>query len=229
MISPRQSFLAGARGVAPILPGVAPFALVYGVSAVSAGVPAASSVAMSALIFAGASQLALVRLLGEQAPLLVAVATAVLINLRMAMYSASLAPHFAGLPAPWKGLLAYFLTDQAYAVSIARFTRDPDTVDKKWFYLGAGLTMWTTWMAASAAGACLGAATPKAWSLDFAIPLTFIALAFPVIRDVPAALAAGTACLTAVLGQGLPYNLWLPLAAFCGMGAGYAAERRREA
>jgi predicted branched-subunit amino acid permease len=147
----------------------------------------------------------------------------------MAMYSASLASHFSGLPTRWKGLLAYFLTDQAYAVAIARFSGSADDVDKKWYYLGAGFLLWLVWVTGSATGAFLGAALPKGWSLDFAVPLTFLALIIPVIRDLPAAIAAIAAAVVAVAAHGLPYNTWLLLAASSGIAAGFFLERIKEA
>lgn len=224
----RTSFLAGARDVAPILLGVVPFAVIYGVSAVSTGIPIFSALAMSLVVFAGSAQLAVVQLFGEHAPLVVIILTGLVINLRMAMYSASLAPHFSGLSNRWKSVLAYYLTDQAYAVSIARFARETRDIDKKWYYLGAGISLWLTWLAGSAAGVFLGAATPKEWSLDFAVPLTFIALAVPVIKDRPALIAAVAAFIVAVAGHDLPYNSWLLLASGCGMAVGFVIEKRRE-
>ncbi len=229
MNTPAVSFLSGAKAVSPILLGVAPFALIYGVSAIATGIPALPALAMSVVVFAGASQLAAIQLLGENSPIAVIVLTGLVINLRMAMYSASLAPHFSGLPARWKGPLAYFLTDQAYAVAIARFSGDARIVNKKWYYLGAGLLLWCTWVMGSAAGVFLGAAMPRAWSLDFAIPLTFIALALPIIRDLPAALTAIVAAIVAVAAHDLPFNTWLLLASGCGIASGFFYERQKEA
>ena len=68
---------------------------------------------------------------------------------------------------------------------------------------------------------------PESWSLDFTLPLTFIALVFPGLRDRPAAAAALAAGILAVLAAGLPYKLGLLAAALVSIVAGLAAEGRR--
>jgi predicted branched-subunit amino acid permease len=115
------------RASLPLLVGVVPFGLVAGVAAVDAGLSPAAAFGMSVVVFAGASQLAVIELLRSDTPLVVVVLTGVVVNLRMLMYSASIAPYFQRYRTRWKALLAYFLTDQAYAVAIARYTRDDDT------------------------------------------------------------------------------------------------------
>ncbi len=226
MLTRFDSMTAGARAVAPILLGVAPFAMIYGAVAVAAGVTKAGTMGMSLAVFAGAAQLAAVGLLAKGAPAAVAIFTALVINLRMVMYSASLAPHFSGLSPLEKAPLAYLLTDQAYALSIARFCADGPPVNKPWFYFGAGIALWAVWQCCVAAGAFLGAAIPASWELDFAIPLTFMALVVPAIRDRACGAAALAAGLAALAGRVLPYNLGLVLAAVCGIGAGYLFEQR---
>ena len=76
---------------------------------------------MSFIVFAGAAQLAAVQLIAGGGSAVVVILTALIINLRFVMYSASLAPHFRRLSARWKALLAYLLTNQAYAVAIPHF------------------------------------------------------------------------------------------------------------
>jgi len=122
----RRVFLDGVRAGTPLLPSILPFGLMAGVAAREAGLDAFASLGMSLVIFAGASQLATAQLLADGAVPLVIVATALIINLRLAMYSASISPYFSGLPSRWKWPLAYLLTDQAYAVCIGRFLYQPD-------------------------------------------------------------------------------------------------------
>ena len=117
---------AGVRASLPLLVGLVPFGLVAGVAAVDAGLSPVAAVGMSVVVFAGASQLAVIELLRTDTPLLVVVLTGVVINLRILMYSASIAPYFQRYRTRWKAVLAYFLTDQAYAVAIARYTDDGD-------------------------------------------------------------------------------------------------------
>ncbi|WP_196385480.1 AzlC family ABC transporter permease, partial [Ralstonia solanacearum] len=116
MASPRAAeFRAGVLALAPMLLGVVPFGLIYGVLATSAGMPAWLAVAMSAVVFGGASQMILVQLWAGGAPALVIAATVSMVNLRHALYSASIAPALAHLPRRWKWLIAYLLTDEAFA------------------------------------------------------------------------------------------------------------------
>ena len=106
------------------------------------------------------------------------------------------------------------------------FRPDPSP-HRHWYFLGAGLTLWSCWQASTAVGVFLGARVPESWSLDFTLPLTFIALVFPGLRDRPAAAAALAAGILAVLAAGLPYKLGLLAAALVGIVAGLAVEGRR--
>jgi predicted branched-subunit amino acid permease len=221
-------FLEGARASLPILLGVAPFGLIWGAVCVGSGIPEWGATAFTLAVLAGASQLAAVQLMVKHASLAVVVLTGLVINLRMFMYSASLAPHFKGLGTAKKGLAAYLLTDQAYALSIARYGReDGERINKLAYYLGAALAVGLCFNATTVLGAFVGALIPPEWDLEFTIPLTFIALVIPAVKDRPAAAAAATAGATALLANGLPYNLGLMAGAFAGILTGYLAERRQ--
>ena len=217
-------FVSGIRDMTPILLGVIPFGMVAGVSAVSVNIPPFEAVAMSMVVFAGAAQLASIDLIGRNAPFVIVCLTALVINLRFLMYSASLSPHFKGLPLRWKGLLAYMLTDQAYVMSITRYSQPGGEQKKHWYYAGAALTLWVAWLVSTTVGALLGAQVPSSWSLDFAVPLTFMALLFPVIKDRANLLAALVSGVTAVAASGLPYNLGLMLASILGILVGTVVE-----
>ena len=117
------------------------------------------------------------------------------------------------------------MTDQAYAFSVLRFRREP-SMPRRDYYLGAALPLWVLWQLTTAAGVILGAQVPPSWQLEFAIPLTFLALLAPAVRDRPGLSAAIVAGILALTLQGLPFNLGLILASFAGIGAGTAAERR---
>ena len=219
-------FFSGARAELPILLGVAPFGMIYGILALGAGLSPLAAQAMSAIVFAGSSQFMLVQLVGGGAPALVMVLTGFVINLRHALYSASIAPHTLSLNPVWKGVLSYLLTDEAYAVAILHYNADGPAARKHWYFFGAGLTLWTGWQISTAIGIFLGAQIPASWGLDFTLALTFIALVFPVIRDRPTWLAAIAAGLTSILASGLPYKLGLVTAALVGILAGLLAERK---
>lgn len=220
----REDFLAGARAVLPILLGILPFALIAGVVAVRLGLSPWLASALSLLIFAGASQLAAIQLIHDGAPLLVILVTVFFINLRFTMYSASIAPHFRGARGPVKMLLGYLLTDQAYMLGLYGFTDRPELASRIAFYLGVALPLWFGWQVATVVGALLGARLPPDWGLDFAIPLTFMAMLVPALRDRAAIAAAAVGGAAAVLANGLPWNLGLILGALSGIAAGMLAS-----
>jgi 4-azaleucine resistance transporter AzlC len=227
----RREFLSGCRDEAPLLLGVVPFGMIYGVLALDAGLGPFTAQAMSSVVFAGSAQFVATQLIRASAPALVLVATIFVVNLRHALYSASVAPYVSHLPLRWKLALAYLLTDEAYAVAGSRYARDGGLAEpspnRHWYFLGAGLTLWTSWQLSTAAGVFLGAQIPHRWSLDFSLALTFIALVFPTLRDRATGAAALVAGGVAVLGFAMPYKLGLIVAAAAGIAAGLALERRR--
>ena len=215
----QAGFLLGLRAVLPLLLGVAPFGVIYGVVALQSGIPALAAMAMSSIVFAGSAQFLLAQLVGAGAPMLLSVGAVGLINLRHALYSASVAPLLARLPRRWKLLLAYLLTDEAYAAAIPHLLagREQDESSAHWILLGSGFGLWAGWQLATLAGVVLGAQLPSGLGLDFALPLTFIAIVVPMITSralLAAALAAGAG---AVLLAALPYKLGLFLAALIGL------------
>lgn len=225
MALPRDEFLAGVRAELPILLGVAPFGMIFGAVAVSAGLPAALAQAMSSVIFAGSAQFIAAELIAAGSPALVLLMTTLVVNLRHLLYSASLAPYVRFLPLHWKALLAYLLTDEAYAVTIVHYGEGDSPVDNKhWFFLGSGLALWITWQVTTALGIFLGARIPASWSLDFALALTFIGIIIPTLRDWPHAGAALSAGVVAVLAAVWPYKLGLMAAALTGILVGVALE-----
>ena len=153
--------------------------------------------------------------------------TIAVVNLRHMLYSASVAPYLQALPMRWKVLLSYLLTDEAYAVTILNYEREDDEPTAHWFFLGAGLTLWTGWQISTAAGILLGTTLPESWPLDFALPITFIALVMPALRDRPAVAAALSAGVVALLAYSLPYKLGLMLAGLIGIVVGTFLEGRK--
>jgi 4-azaleucine resistance transporter AzlC len=234
MRSRHQEFLSGIQAELPLLLGVIPFGLIYGYLAISAGIQPAPAQAMSALVFGGSSQIIATQLVGNETPSLVIVLTIAIVNLRHALYSASIAPYVQNLKATWKWLLAYLLTDEAYAVTITHYqqgsteVQDPNPQSNPhWFFLGAGLALWSTWQASTAMGVFIGAEVPESWSLDFTLALSFIALVVPNLKDRAAVAAALSAGVIAVVAYSLPYHLGLVAAALVGILVGLWAEGRK--
>jgi len=226
---PRRSnfFREGVAAIAPILIGIVPFGLIYGVSAVEAGLDPIPAIAMSSIVFAGAAQLAMVDLIGGNAALLVIVTTALVINARMLMYSAALAPHLRDLSFADRLLGGYLITDQAFAVTVVRFA-DPieERSARRAFYLGSAVPLWLSWQIATVVGVVLGASIPEEWSLEFAIPMVFLALLIPAIKDRGTRAAAAVSGTVAVIAAPLAFNAGLITAAVAGIVAGLLVEGR---
>ncbi|MEW6471303.1 MAG: AzlC family ABC transporter permease [Actinomycetota bacterium] len=194
---------AGAKAVAPQLIGVIPFGLVAGATPADGGLGVEAAAAFSTIVFAGASQLAAIDVLTHGGTVLVAVLAACTINLRMVLYSASLAPYLTKDRLRWRMLASYLLVDQVYAVAVTRWSDPDDPVSPPEaripFMLGAGLLLWTSWQATTLVGAIIGPAVPDSLPLSFAVPLVFLVLLVPAINRRPAAVAALGGGLGAVL------------------------------
>ncbi|WP_298601041.1 AzlC family ABC transporter permease [Zoogloea sp.] len=225
-----DEFLAGCRDEAPLQLGVIPFGMLYGIGALAVGMPVWLAQLTSMLVFAGAAQLVIVQMLGAAAGALPIGLTAVLLNLRHMLYSASVAEHVRHLPRRWRVLLAYLLTDEAYAVAILRYARPvgPGPDLRHWYFLGCGLTLWSCWQLSTALGIAFGARIPPEWDIDFAVPLTFIALLTLLVKERAGQAAALVAAPAVLALAALPYRLGLVLAIVLGLVAGAAVARRGE-
>lgn len=222
----RAELLGGIRAELPLLLGVVPFGMIFGVLGLAAGLPGWAVVLSSSLIFGGSSQVVFAQLWGAGTPPPVVATTVGVVNLRHLLYSAAVSEYLRALSWRWKVLLAYLLTDEAFMAALPRLRDGPATAQRHWFLFGTGLTLWTGWQLATLAGVLLGAAIPAGWSLDFSIALTFIALLVLSVHrrsDALAALAAGLAVLPALA---LPHKLGLLAAAAVGVAVGLWAGRR---
>ena len=215
----------GIQAELPIALGVIPFGMIFGVLALASGMSPALAQAMSAIVFAGSAQFIGAQLIGAGTPAAILLFTTFVVNLRHLLYSASMTSHVRHLPAPWRWLLAYLLTDEAFAVTILHYDgKSQDPGQKHYFFLGAGLTLWVTWQVSTAVGIFLGAQIPASWSLDFTLALTFIGLVVPVLTDRPHVGAALSAGVVAIIAAGLPFKLGLMAAALTGIAVGVWLE-----
>ena len=222
----KREFLGGMRDEMPILLGVAPFGLLFGALAMSAHVSVVTAQAMSSVIFAGSAQFIAAQLIGAGTSGIVILMVIFVVNLRHALYSASVAPHVKHLGPAWKALLAYLLTDEAYAITITHYNRPGDAAHRHWYFLGAGLTLWTSWQFSTALGILIGARIPQDWPLSFVLPLTFIALVVPALKDRAGVAAAVVAGVVGLLATNMPLKTGLLVAAAIGILAGLAIEGR---
>ena len=230
---PKSAFRAGIRDGLPFVLVVIPFSMVFGVVAVEAGLTLAETMGFSVLVIAGASQMAALHLMTESAPFLVIVATALAVNLRMAMYSASLAPHLGAAPFWKRAVVAYLNVDQTYAQSMVRYESTPEMTlsEKLGYFVGLAAPIFPLWYAGTVVGAVVGGRFPDWLALDFAVPITFLALIAPMLKTLAHIAAALTSVVLALSLSWLPYNSGLLLAGLLAMVVGAlvetAMERRR--
>ena len=188
---------AGARRVLPLALAVAAFGVSFGVLARSAGMGAVAPIVMSATTFAGSAQFAAASVLTASGGALAAVAAAVLLNARYAPMSIAVAPGFTG--SRWRRLFAaQLVVDESWALA----ARGGGRFDVP-FLLGAGLVLYPTWVASTAAGALAGdlLGDPKRYGLDAAFPALFLALLVSQLwtrRAVVAAVAGGFLALVLI-------------------------------
>ena len=221
----RRAFATGLRDLAPALASLFPIAVILGVTAVDIGLTGPQAVWMSVGVYTGLAQAAMLELFAEDANAAVVVLAGVLINLRLVMYSASLAPYLDELSLAERLPHGYLLVDTVYAVSYAAFERAA-TDDRPSYYLGAAVGSWVVWQAGTVVGVLFGDVVPAGLNLRFAIPLVFIALLVPILDDRPSLAAGCAGGVVAVLAAGLPFNAGLVVGAGLGIAAGLIAEWR---
>ena len=211
-----------------VWPGVAPFGMVYAVSALAAGLSVWETLGMSLIVFAGASQFTAVGLFGSGANPWTIIATTAIINARHLLLAASTASYIRRAPTWLRALVAFQLTDETYAVGIQHFAKHGGDA---WYQFGSNLSLYVVWAASTVIGSLLGALIPDpgALGLDLIFPLTFIAFTVPLLRDrvnrVVAVLAAVISVGTALV---LPGSWYVLTAGILASAVGAVLARRME-
>ncbi|OWU85428.1 branched-chain amino acid transporter AzlC [Oceanicola sp. 22II-s10i] len=226
----KSAYWKGFRDGAPFFLVVSPFALLFGVVATEAGLNVFEALAFSVAVIAGAAQFTALQLLQNDAPVVIALVSALAVNLRMAMYSASLTPWIGAAPFWQRAIAAYFTVDQTYACSIVAYEKNPEwTVPMRIaYFFGVMSPVCPFWYVFTIVGAMIGEAIPPEFGLDFAMPITFIAMIAPMLRSLPHLAACFTAVTCALLLTWMPLNLGLLVSGIAGMMAGAATEKWRD-
>ena len=221
----RPAFLEGVRDMLPAVVGMFPFGVVCGVGAISAGASPLAALAMSLIMFSGAAQIIAAQLIAAGAPFAVVVLSCFVVSLRFLMYSAAMAPYLRPLDHRWRNLLAFLLTDQAFAASIHRLRASDDPRAGVSYFLGGGVVLWVMWQLATLAGIFLGSVIPPAWQLELVVPLCFLALLAPLLRDRPTLVVIIVSAVSAVALDAMPMRLSMICAGLLGIFAGVVADR----
>ena len=220
-------FLSGARDTLPMLVGAIPFGVLFGALATTAGMSVAMTMAMSLFVFAGSSQFVAATLIGQGVGVAVIVLTTFIVNLRHALYAASLGPYFKDLPQRWLLPLGFMLTDETYAVVIKRYSEMPEHKNGHWYFLGSALSMYCNWQLCTLIGIYAGSSLQglSGWGLEFAMVVTFIGIVVPLITRFPMLVATLVAIAVALLARDMPHNLGLIVASVCGVTSGLVVEQ----
>ena len=223
---PLRELLEGSRAVAPFAVSILPFMVTFGLLTRTAGLSVWVALAMTLAVFAGSAQLLAVQLLISGTPGALIVAAGGIMNLRHALWSASIAPHLRHLSLGWRLLLAYVLTDEVALLSIQHYERPGDKQARHWFVLGAGLVEWVAAQGSAALGSVLGTQVPAAWHLDFTATLTFIALLVLVLKDRTSFLIACLAGAVALIAGDVSLKLGFLIAILFGLLVGVVLDAR---
>jgi len=227
--APASPFRKGITDMLPLTLGGMPFGLITGMAAAEAGVGPWLGIGYSLIMYAGASQLAMLQLMLDDALPVIAILTVWVINLRFVIYSAGLSFHWRAVGGATKAIAAFLITDQSYALAVAEYARRPDlTLRQKMIYYFAGaVLMGTLWVGMTAVGYFLAAGVPKSWHMEFAMPIMFLAILMPNLKDRPSLLAAAVSGAITLALYDLPLNLSLFIGANLGILSGYLADRRK--
>ena len=221
----RSGFIAGVRDIAPMMLGVIPFGMVCGVGAIAAGASPVAALAMSMIMFSGAAQIVATQLLVAGAPLAVILISCLVVSLRLLMYSAAMAPYLRRLDHRWRAVLAFILTDQAFAGTVQRFRDSDDLRANASYFLGSGVLLWVTWQIATLLGIVAGQIIPASWQLDFVVPLCFLAVLAPMLRDRVSILVFAVAAIAVIVLDSMPLRLSMICGGLLGIAAGIAADK----
>tara|TARA_R110002020_G_scaffold358559_11_gene571032 strand:+ start:3428 stop:4144 length:717 start_codon:yes stop_codon:yes gene_type:complete len=222
----KTPYVQGILDASPFIIMIIPFATLFGVLATEAGLNVVETMAFSIVVIAGAAQFTALQLMQENTPTVIVLISALAVNLRMAMYSASLTPYIGAAPLWQRALCAYLTVDQSYVVGVSKFEREPDMTvpERVAYFLGAITPIVPLWYGFTLIGALVGARVPESWALDFAIPIAFLAMIAPMFRTAAHVVAALVAVVVALLAAGIPYSLGLIVAGIAGMMAGAQTE-----
>lgn len=209
----RELFNYGVKSMLPVIPGIIPFGLIMGSVATASGLSTLDTMLMNTIVFAGASQLAAVDLMSQNVPVLIIIMAGLTINLRFILYSAANAETFNDRSPFIKLSAAYLLTDQSYAVVSAKNSELKTNEQKVSFYFGACLCMMFFWNSCVLLGCFFGNILPAEFSLEFAVPLSFMALTIPTLKTKGHFIVAITSAFLAVILFDLPLKLGLMAAA----------------
>ena len=210
-----------------MLVGFVPLGCLVGV-AVSGSAQPAAAWAGGWLIFSGSAHLTVIQLVDSGAGVFTAVVTALTVNARLLLLSATLAPYWRGASLRARLLAAATLVDPTWMVASPIFARSPDVAAARRYYFGAGAVLWVGWAGAITLGAIAGAVIPSGVGLDLLAPLCLMSLLSGRLRTAPGAACAAAAAAVAALSGQLPGAFGLLISVAAGTAAATAVHHLRD-
>ncbi len=209
----------------PLMIGVFPFGIAFGILGTETGLSSLQTMLLSSIIFAGASQIVLVQLLSSSTPFSIILTTVGFINVRHVLYGISLSEYLIKLPLRWRLLLAYLITDESFAISYKRFSQRKQNRYMHFHLLGSGLTLWFFWQISTFLGIFVGHFIPESLNLEFAIPLSFIAIVATSIGKFSEFMVVILSAILTIILKDLPWNLWLVFSSLLAISIGVLISR----
>jgi predicted branched-subunit amino acid permease len=212
------------RDIAPMLVGMAPFGMLIGLTLGSHPVGVAAGLGSAALYYGGTGHLAALQMITVGAGPPAIVAAVVVINARLLLYGAALAPRFADQPRWFRWLGAATLIDQTYALATARPGLTGAAFRRYWLTLGG--TMGVGWLAGHVVGLVAGPVLPAWLPLGIAAPAVLVGLLVPHLKRRTGRAAAVVGGVVAAAASPLPPGVGTLVGAVAGIAAGTLVGRR---
>jgi len=217
----------GAYDSIPVMMGVIPFGITYGVVGLAVGLTPSETLLMSLLVFAGAAQFVSATMIGMgTVDFSLIVFTTLLINLRHLLMGASLTPYVTRLPLARQALLAFGMVDETYAITMSRIQKHGYS---EHYQLGTNSAFYLIWILSTLTGIVLGAYIPDPlnWGLDFAMPATFLAMLMPrLVNKTSITVCLVAAVIAALSALYLPGKWYIIIACLSASLAGGLLEGR---
>ncbi|MFO7576308.1 MAG: AzlC family ABC transporter permease [Pelovirga sp.] len=210
----------------PICLGYFPVGLALGVLAQQAGIPWWAVAMMSILVFAGSAQFICVAMLAAGSSMAAIIGTTFIINLRHTLMSSALAVYLQGVRRSFLALFAYGITDESFAVNMARFRAG------QWHRHAALLVNHlanSVWILATVGGVLVGQFVPAgAFGIDYALTGMFICLlVFQFHGRIYVVTAIIAAVIAVIWAAVIPGDSYIVGASICAASCGYLLQRRR--
>lgn len=211
----------------PLVVAAAPFGVLYGALAIDNGLSLWSVLGMSLLVYAGASQFIAVTLLASATALPIICLTVFIVNLRHMLYAATLMPHVRDISLPRRTLMAFWLTDETFAVVSQRLQSEVQRGELVWYYLGSALFMYSNWALCTLVGVTVGKQLPNmtSWGLDVAMVVAFISIVVPALKKFPQWACAAVAVVCSILMRDWPNQSGLMISSLLAVVTGMVLEK----